>query len=156
MWFINRLSCWGLRPPTGLRRCGCCKDEQSHKVTVVTSAKTGKDDCLQHFLVLIFKTKLDIDTWWNVTVQRKKKRKGVGGRKHSTSCFSGTGKRHGLEVVVVVSGMALWENSKGGNTAGCIVMVSIPLHRNTFIHDSGHWSKSLLMLCGQQMSQVWC
>lgn len=40
-------------------------------------------------------------------------------KKHSTSYFPGTGKRHGL-VVVVVSGMALG-GIRGGNVEGYIV-----------------------------------
>lgn len=49
-------------------------------------------------------------------------------KKHSTSHFPGTGKRHGL--VVVVSEMALGEFR--GNVEGYIVWISISLHRNTF------------------------
>lgn len=77
-------------------------------------------------------------------------------KKHSTSYFPGTGKRHGL---VVVSGMALGEFR--GNAEGYIVWISISLHRNTFQLFSGSWDEGMsLMLCGenprQQMSQVWC
>lgn len=72
-----------------------------------------------------------MDTWrtqgGNCDGKNKKNK-----RQHSTSYFSGTGKRHGL---VVVSGMALGGNSEErGNTEGRIVLISISqtLHRNTF------------------------
>lgn len=87
-----------------------------------------------------------MDTWTtqggNCDGKNKKNK-----RQHSTSYFSGTGKRHGL---VVVSGMALGGNSEErGNTEGRLVLISISqtLHRNTF--NSGRWSQTPRVLLRQ-------
>lgn len=87
------------------------------------------------------------DTRWNAVV-----------KKHSTSYFSGTGKRQGL---VVVSGMAL--GAFRGNVKGYIVWISISLHRNTFNFSQVAGTKQSWCrwcFCGenhrQQMSQVRC
>lgn len=62
-----------------------------------------------------------------------------GQKKHSTSYFPGTGKRHGL-VVVVVSRMALGEFR--GNVEGYIVWTSISLRRNTFNFSQESWNEN--------------